>query len=682
MAPQAITPSANDSLSIPKDNNGNDIADGWQDDAIHDYDPWADEETGPGNNTFRGDGFTVLEEYRGFIVQGEHIRTDSRKKDLFIHSEFDEGIGYASNLPDDIITTHQILFAEMNDPIKKDAQGNDVMDAQGNPVIDVQGDPCVMNSRSCGNALQVVKQRALWVRKHENANGSYTHSNGTDYDGIYGIIEPVVGPCHQVLYVYIFHEYIKERNKAAVAEMEEHEPNKALSTTSEMIKRYIGHELGHGINLYHPWSTDRVGGALGTYLFNRPGETIMDYGNPHVVGEYSNKGYNTAASSYMSGYEGSKEYPDFHNSEYQFVAPDVRAAHLAKPLLDPPRKTKPQWELDNDEDNDNGTGTDGQGTDTAPPDAPYNLSASFGDGQVRLSWTAGGGTTTDYEYRYRVKDAATWGDWISALLSNSEVLSDTEVLILSLINGTTYEFQVKAMNGQSASAATESSESTPATVPRKPTSLSGDRYNQGVTLRWYPPDDDGGADVTGYEYRYSYTYETYSSWTSVGGTNRRVSIGGLTNGRQYQFQVRAKNSVGYGAESLTIYKMPATTPSAPQNLTKTVGDGEVSLYWAAPYSNGGLIITDYEYSYREGSSGDFGSWTSAGTDQWKRVTDLTNDTLYEFRVRARNRIGAGTSAGPIEATPATPGNYHWSDITDQYYLTVGDIFSLDRIVMD
>ena len=152
------------------------------------------------------------------------------------------------------------------------------------------------------------------------------------------------------------------------------------------------------------------------------------------------------------------------------------------------------------------------------------------------------------------------------------------------------------MNGEIASAATESSESTPATVPGKPTSLVGDRYNRGVTLRWYPPDDDGGADVTEYQYRYSYTYETYRSWTTIHGTNngpnsgpkRSVSIGGLTNGRQYQFQVRAKNSAGYGAESLTIYKTPATTPGAPQNLTNTVGDGEVSLYWGAPSSNGGL----------------------------------------------------------------------------------------------
>ncbi len=70
------TPSNNDTasgrLSIPKDNNGNDIADGWLDDHIHDYNPWDDKENGPGINMHTGDGFTVFEEYRGFMIDGGH----------------------------------------------------------------------------------------------------------------------------------------------------------------------------------------------------------------------------------------------------------------------------------------------------------------------------------------------------------------------------------------------------------------------------------------------------------------------------------------------------------------------------------------------------------------------------------------------------------------------------------
>ena len=44
------TGSESDTISIPLDNNGNDIADGWEDDDIHDYNPWDDTENGPGIN--------------------------------------------------------------------------------------------------------------------------------------------------------------------------------------------------------------------------------------------------------------------------------------------------------------------------------------------------------------------------------------------------------------------------------------------------------------------------------------------------------------------------------------------------------------------------------------------------------------------------------------------------------
>ncbi|RKU09703.1 hypothetical protein C6501_14970 [Candidatus Poribacteria bacterium] len=55
-------------------------------------------------------------------------------------------------------------------------------------------------------------------------------------------------------------------------------------------------------------------------------------------------------------------------------------------------------------------------------------------------------------------------------------------LSLMFIFGTAYEFQVRAMNGNQASTATESSEATPPTVPDAPTNLSGYGYNGWVSL--------------------------------------------------------------------------------------------------------------------------------------------------------------------------------------------------------
>jgi len=62
------------------------------------------------NNTYVGDGFSRFEEFRGFVVQGQHIRLSPDVKDLFVFSALVEGLGYAINLP---IRVHSILQDEM-----------------------------------------------------------------------------------------------------------------------------------------------------------------------------------------------------------------------------------------------------------------------------------------------------------------------------------------------------------------------------------------------------------------------------------------------------------------------------------------------------------------------------------------------------------------------------------------
>ena len=88
-------------VSIPRDKNNNWIADGWR---VENYDAAADDETGPGGNTYPGDGFSVFEEYRGFMVKGNHVDTDPTQKDVFVYSEVTVGsvqnlVGYATELP-------------------------------------------------------------------------------------------------------------------------------------------------------------------------------------------------------------------------------------------------------------------------------------------------------------------------------------------------------------------------------------------------------------------------------------------------------------------------------------------------------------------------------------------------------------------------------------------------------
>lgn len=400
---------------------------------------------------------------------------------------------------------------------------------------------------------------------------------------------------------------------------------------------------------------DPNGNGPFTYAY---GDTIMDYGFI-ITSQVQDEG--------AEGIYPASVFPAFHNWEYDLgvpqnrVQPGWRSRENPKPIpCDGQVVEQPAQTITTPPPNDD---SQDPGSQNTQPNTPTDLLTTFGNGQVRLSWTAGGGTTTDYQYRYR-ESGGSWRDWVSVLLSNPDVLSDTEVLILSLINGTTYEFQVRAMNGESASTATESSESTPATVPGKPTSLSGYGYNGWVSLSWTAPNNNG-ADISDYEYQYCRTYQLFGlSWTAWGNSNTLNSVFNLTNGTQYKFRIRAVNSEGKSLPSATAYATPATIPSAPQNLNGTPGDGEVALYWEAPISNGGATITDYKYSYREVSSDSWRPWASAGTDGCKRITGLTNGTEYEFSVLAKNRAGEGpagseisVTAGLSSFTPGAPQNF-------------------------
>ncbi len=67
---------------------------------------------GPPSDGLVGDGLSNYEEYRGFIVRGEHRRTNPFKRDLFVSSNAYTNIAFLSNIP---LTVHRI-WGEDNEP--------------------------------------------------------------------------------------------------------------------------------------------------------------------------------------------------------------------------------------------------------------------------------------------------------------------------------------------------------------------------------------------------------------------------------------------------------------------------------------------------------------------------------------------------------------------------------------
>ena len=193
-------------------------------------------------------------------------------------------------------------------------------------------------------------------------------------------------------------------------------------------------------------------------------------------------------------------------------------------------------------------------------------------------------------------------------------------------------------------------------VPGGPASLTTTPGDEEVALVWSAPADDGGAPVTGYEYRYAAgdAVPGATPWRSAG-LNLEWTVTGLTNGQQYAFEVRARSRVGEGAARGAL-ATPVGRLGVPASLTATAGDEKVELAWSPPADVGGESVTGYEYRYAAGAAvpGDT-PWQSAGLSLEWTVTGLTNGQRYAFEVRARNREGEGEARGALATPVGRPG---------------------------
>lgn len=92
------------------------------------------------------------------------------------------------------------------------------------------------------------------------------------------------------------------------------------------------------------------------------------------------------------------------------------------------------------------------------------------------------------------------------------------------------------------------------------------------------------------------------------------------------------------------------TPAAPSGLTASVlSSSEVELNWQDNSNN----ETGFIVELREGTVGDFDAIGSVGANATGAVVEgLSSNTTYQFRIRARNNVGASTVSNAVTATTA------------------------------
>ncbi|MEO5744867.1 MAG: fibronectin type III domain-containing protein, partial [Terracoccus sp.] len=310
---------------------------------------------------------------------------------------------------------------------------------------------------------------------------------------------------------------------------------------------------------------------------------------------------------------------------------------------------------------DGNASTPQDATPATVPSAPgiVGHTVAGSDSQLSAGFTApasdGGSPITGYEYS--TDAGATWRlrDDRGALSSPLVISTLSSDGTTTLVNGTTYSVELRAVNAVGSGLASDLETGIAGTVPASPaitTIVAGSGSLQvGIT-----PGANGGAQITLYEYRLD-----SGGWTSTGTLGNTFTITGLTNGTPYQVRVRATNSWGIGADSAPLSGSPRSTPAQPTITTVIRGDRSLGVT-VADADDGGSAITAWQYSTDGGTT-----WRSAGTAtspltitrlSADGTTQIINGTSYPITVRAVNAAGASvasatTSVGP-SAVPGAP----------------------------
>ena len=320
-------------------------------------------------------------------------------------------------------------------------------------------------------------------------------------------------------------------------------------------------------------------------------------------------------------------------------------------------------------------------TPSTTPGQVVNLSPTSGNTEITISWTApapsdtGGAAITGYIINYNNTTGYSGiGPWTSLATLSVSALTKT---ITELTNGTTYYFQVAAVNISGTGTYTTTS-ATPSTVPGVVTSLTGTVVSTGINLSW-EEGSTGGSSISSYKVSYNTTSLT-GQWlyiTSVDASIFAYSFTSVSSGTyQYYFKIVAVNSNG-PSEGATTSVIIATAPTIPRNFTATGINGGVNLSWEAPHTIGALSITSYNLQYSANPSVSWSqSYHYSATTLTTSLTGLTNGTLYYFQILAENNAGLYSEYTSYTSTTATP-----STIPDPPVITISDPYSNQTCIL-
>ncbi|KQC06134.1 MAG: hypothetical protein APR62_01450 [Smithella sp. SDB] len=310
-----------------------------------------------------------------------------------------------------------------------------------------------------------------------------------------------------------------------------------------------------------------------------------------------------------------------------------------------------------------GSKTDTPTVEPSPPSTVgAQLRADAGDQQVTLYWPMVAGADT-YNVYYNAGDYPTKTSYDGKITG----LPSAPYTATSLTNGITYFFAFTAVS--TSDGESNLSEIIPATPqgdpdpmpPEFPKNVRANAGNGEVTVTWTPVDDAEIYNV----YQYSnfddltLAAEIKSTDGNCTGSQCSFTSPGLTNGTIYFFYLTAENNTS--VKSNVVEAIPPSSVdnnyvasegfSAPQNVSATVGDTELTLTWDPPSDDSETPNTVYNVYYDT----NYPMTITADkkfperTSPWN-FSGLTNGQNYYLYVTAV--LASGPSFG-VYATPST-----------------------------
>jgi len=283
-----------------------------------------------------------------------------------------------------------------------------------------------------------------------------------------------------------------------------------------------------------------------------------------------------------------------------------------------------------------------------------------------------------FQLQYRVynSDADSAEPWITSTLvdgTNGEVkIQDVEVLLV-------YEVRARTLNKANASLVSPWTSIVQHTVlgdtlaPDAPTSVVASAGDKSANLTWTNPLDEIGNTLIDFccveIWRHTTNDSSLASFSAETAGESFVD-GGLTNGTQYFYWLRARDFAGnlsdfhttqFAGASVTPSAGAADTtpPATPTGLTLTPGgvvtnDGQWATHIIADWAdNAEGDLAGYHVEYRE--TGDTETTILVVVASTIIIRALLPNTSYDVRVRAYDTSG-NTSAFTSYSTDSTPEN--------------------------